>query len=123
METIYTQILNENTQLAVALLLGLWVGRSTTIADYGGNIRLDVIGSLIALGINTKLRVNLFWFFLLVVSGWFGVTGTSMIVFFVADRIGEASIHFAKDKYLPLTAEIEPLPDISPVSLFDYDSD
>lgn len=74
METIYTQILNEDTQLAVALLLGLWVGRSTTIADYGGKIRLDVIGSLTALGINTKFRINLFWFFLLVVSGWFGVT-------------------------------------------------
>lgn len=119
----YIQILNGNTQLAVAVLLGLWVGRSTTIADYGSKIRLDIFGSLIELGINTKFRVNLFWFFLLVVSGWLGVTVTSMMAFFIADRIGEGSIHFAKERYLPLNTEIDPLPDIPPVSLFEHHSD
>jgi len=57
------------------------------------------------------------------VSGWLGVTVTSMIAFFIADRIGEWSIHFAKDRYLPLNNEIDPLPDVPPASLFEHHPD
>lgn len=110
-----------NIELAIAVFFGLWIGRSTTISDYGAKIYFDVIGLLIDIGINTKFRILLFWFVLGSVIAIFDIEVTSYIAFLVADRIGEISVRFAKEQYLPASAGIVSLPEMRQVSLFDYD--
>lgn len=99
--------MNGNLEIAAAIFAGFWLGRNTTIADYGSKVYFDVIGFLIEIGIDTQFKAVLFWFILGIAAGYFGIAFTSLIALLIADKIGETSIRFAKERYLPATAQIE----------------
>lgn len=93
--------MNGNIELAIAVLLGFWLGRSTTISDYGAKIYFDIIGLLIDIGINTKFRIHLFWFAMGAIGAFFDIEFSSFVAFWVADKIGEKSVRWSKERYLP----------------------
>ncbi len=110
-----------NIELAIAVFLGLWLGRSATISDYGAKIHFDIIGWLIDKGINTDFKVYLFGFALgFAATAVFGISFMSIVAFILAGRIGELSVFVAKERYLPVAADVKLLPEVRQVSLFDY---
>lgn len=113
--------MDSNIELAIAVFLGLWLGRSTTIADYGAKIYFDILGLLIDIGINKKFRIHLFWFALGAVGAIFDVEFFSFIAFWIADKLGEKSVRLSKERYLPAVSTIViKMPEMRQVSLFDY---
>lgn len=110
-----------NIELAIAILVGLWLGRSATISDYGAKIHFDIIGWLIAKGVNTNFKVTLFGIVLSLIAAVFDIDFKSVVAFILAGRIGELSVVVAKERYLPVTVNNEIMPESRQVSLFDYD--